>query len=197
MQRIFMSKPNVFIIESLNFEDEENDRFEGKVLSKILKLNGVDSQYYYIRTKQELDEIIVKFDESDYRYLHLSCHGSPYSLETTLDSVSFKELNDMLAPCLDKKRVFISACEMVNEDLAEALIGETDCYSVIGPSEPILFSDATIFWSSFYHLMFGENDSSMKKRDIKTVLEKTTDLFEVKVNYFSKSKKHRIKKFEY
>ncbi|NQZ90946.1 MAG: hypothetical protein HRT97_01235 [Moritella sp.] len=192
-----MSKPNVFIIESLNFEDEENDRFEGKVLSKILKLNGVDSQYYYIRTKQELDEIIVKFDESDYRYLHLSCHGSPDSLETTLDSVSFKELNDMLAPCLDKKRVFISACEMVNEDLAEALIGETDCYSVIGPSEPILFSDATIFWSSFYHLMFGENDSSMKKRDIKTVLEKTTDLFEVKVNYFSKSKKHRIKKFEY
>jgi len=192
-----VSKPNVFIIESLEFEDEEKDLYEGKVLSKILNLNGIDSQYYYIRTKQELDEIIQKFDESDYRYLHISCHGSPNSLETTLDSVSFNELNEMLASCLDKKRVFISACEMVNESLAEALISETGCYSVIGPSEPVLFSDATIFLASFYHLMFGENEKSMKRGEIKTVLEKTTDLFDVKVNYFSKSKKHKISMVEY
>ena len=36
-----MTKPNVFIIESLDFDDEENNRFEGKVLSNILKLNGI------------------------------------------------------------------------------------------------------------------------------------------------------------
>ncbi|TVO93205.1 hypothetical protein [Shewanella algae] len=192
-----MSKPNVFIIESLDFEDEKSDRFEGKVLSQILKLNGIESEYYYIRTKQELDEIIDKFDESDYRYLHISCHGSPDSLETTLDSVSFEELNTMLSPCLDKKRVFISACEMVNTDLAGALIGDSECFSVIGPSEPVSFSDATIFWSSFYHLMFNNNENAMKRKEIKQILEKITDLFNVKVNYYSKSKSLGIKEVKY
>ncbi|KEI72159.1 hypothetical protein GV64_16775 [Endozoicomonas elysicola] len=192
-----VSKPNVFIIESLDFDDEKSDRFEGKVLSQILKLNGIASEYYYIRTKQELDEIIDKFDESDYRYLHISCHGSPNSLETTLDSVSFEELNTMLSPCLDKKRVFISACEMVNADLAGALIGDSECFSVIGPSEPVSFSDATIFWSSFYHLMFNDNENAMKRKEIKQILEKITDLFDVKVNYYSKSKSLGIKEVKY
>lgn len=192
-----MTKPNVFIIETLDFDDEKADRFEGKVLSKILRLNGIESEYYYIRTNRELDEIIGKFDESDFRYLHISCHGSPVSLETTLDSIPFDELGKILSPCLDKKRVFVSACEMVNKDLADALISDSECYSVIGPSEPVVFSVATIFWASFYHLMFSDNDSAMKREEIRTVLGKITDLFGVPVNYYSKSKKLGIKKVEY
>ena len=66
-----MTKPNVFIIESLDFDDEKNNMYEGKVLSQILELNGIESEYYYIRTKQELDEIVDKFEDSGYRYLHL------------------------------------------------------------------------------------------------------------------------------
>jgi hypothetical protein len=192
-----MTKPNVFIIESLRFDDEKEDRFEGKVLSKILSLNGIESEYYYIRTKQEFDEIIYKFDESNFRYLHISCHGSPNSLETTLDSMSFDELGAILSPCLDEKRVFISACEMVNSDLANSLIGNSNCYSVIGPSEPVSFSDATIFWSSFYHLMFAYNNRAMKREEIKYVLKKITDLFDVSINYYSKSKKKGINEVNY
>ena len=107
-----MTKLNVFIIETLKFEDEKEDMFEGKVMSKILRLNGIESEYYYIRTKQEFDEIIYKFDESNFRYLHISCHGSHNSLETTLDSILFEELSEILSPCLDKRRVFVSACEI-------------------------------------------------------------------------------------
>jgi len=192
-----MTKPNVFIIESLGFDDEKKDRFEGKVLSNILTLNGIESEYYYMRTKQELEEIVDKFDESKYRYLHISCHGSPNSMETTLDSVPFKELGTILSPCLDKKRVFISACEMVNKKLANALIDNSNCYSVIGPSEPVEFSDATIFWASFYHLMFSKNESAMKRYEIKNVLKNITKLFDVPVNYYSKSRSKGIQEVIY
>jgi len=48
--------PEVFIIESLKFDDEANDRYEGKIISNILHLNEKNSKYYYIRTKRELEE---------------------------------------------------------------------------------------------------------------------------------------------
>lgn len=39
------TKPNVFIVESLRFDDERDNRQEGKVLSQILQLNGINSEY--------------------------------------------------------------------------------------------------------------------------------------------------------
>jgi hypothetical protein len=33
-----ITKPEVFIIESLNLEDEKHDRFEGKIISQILSV---------------------------------------------------------------------------------------------------------------------------------------------------------------
>lgn len=95
------SKSDVFIIESLSFDDESESLHEGKLLSNILELNGKNPIYYYIRTKRECDEVLSIFEDSEYRYLHLSCHGSSNSMETTLDSISFKELGSILAPCLD------------------------------------------------------------------------------------------------
>lgn len=192
-----MTEPKVFIIESLGFKDEKKDLFEGRVLSNILKLNDVESEYYYIRTKQEFEEVIDIFYDSNFRYLHISCHGSPSSLETTLDSISFDELHKFLSPCLVNRRVFISACEMVNLKLAKALINGSKCLSVIGPSKPVAFSDATIFWSSFYHLMFSNNSEVMKKRDLKNTLSKVANLFNVSVNYYSKSKVQGIRKSKY
>ncbi|WP_444898159.1 hypothetical protein [Microbulbifer sp. SSSA005] len=192
-----MTQPNVFIIESLDFEDEKEDLYEGKVLSKILALNDIESEYYYIRTKAELEAVVDIFYKSEFRYLHISCHGSKNSMETTLDSISFDELGDILSPCLDDRRVFVSACEMVNRNLAKSLIDDSKCYSVIGPSEPVAFSDATIFWSSFYHLMFDKNDKAMQRAEIKQILSKVADLFMVPVNYYSKSKSDGIREVKY
>jgi hypothetical protein len=48
------TKPEVFIIESLTFEDEENEHFEGRLISKMLALSDKECEYYYIRTKSEL-----------------------------------------------------------------------------------------------------------------------------------------------
>jgi hypothetical protein len=50
--------PKVFIIESLDPEDEEAGDYEGVVISHILKLSRIDHKYYYIRTEQELIALI-------------------------------------------------------------------------------------------------------------------------------------------
>ena len=82
------SKPEVFILESLTFEDEKAQRFEGRILADVLHLSGKKPIYYYFRTKSELERLVKIFAASKYRYLHLSCHGSMDALKTTLDEIS-------------------------------------------------------------------------------------------------------------
>lgn len=114
--------PRLFIIESLRICDEEHDRFEGRILKQILRLSDKESIYYYIRTRRELVRIAELFAKSGFRYLHISCHGGPNSMETTFDSITFAEVGKILRPHLNGRRVFISACEMANAQLAAQLI---------------------------------------------------------------------------
>jgi hypothetical protein len=180
--------PEVFIIESLEFDDEANDRYEGKIISNILHLNQKNSKYYYIRTKKELEKVIGIFGESGYRYLHLSCHGSPQSMATTLDTIPFEQLGEILKPHLRRKRLFISTCEMVNGELAKAIIPDSGCYSIIGPWEPVAFSDAAILWASFYHLIFNYESEAITREGIIKYCQRIVNLFGVPLNYFSSSR---------
>jgi hypothetical protein len=141
--------PNVFIIESLRFSDEPRERFEGRILEKVLKLGEKESIYYYIRTRRELEKIAAKFGKSGFRYLHLSCHANTRGMATTLDRISFAELGKIFRPHLANRRVFLSACEMATRPLAEALLDSSGCYSVIGPSTDVAFGDAALLWASF------------------------------------------------
>ena len=43
-----LTKPGVFIIESLSFDDEQFKRFEGQLIANILDLNLIPSKYYYM-----------------------------------------------------------------------------------------------------------------------------------------------------
>jgi len=180
--------PNLFIIESLTFSDETAERFEGGILQQILRLSGKESAYYYIRTRRELKNIAGRFGRSQFRYLHLSCHGSASAMATTLDSLSFEDLGNIFRPHLNGRRVFLSACEMTTRSLAKQLLTDSGCYSVIGPTTDIYFSDAALLWSSFYHLMFRTDEARMQRRWIKAHLQTTAKLFGVSMNYFSKSK---------
>lgn len=188
-----LTKPNVFILESLKFSDEKQNLFEGKIISDILALNGKQSMYYYIRTKRELDEIATVFAKSKYRYLHLSCHGSSRTMATTLDKISFAELAQTLRPVLHDRRLFISACEMVNKSLAKAIMPDSGCYSIIGPTKAVAFSDAAILWASFYHLMFNRNFDAMKREEIMRCCGLISNLFGVPLNYFGKDTKAGFK----
>jgi hypothetical protein len=153
-----MTTRGLFIIESLERSDEESGR-EGVIMQQILKLSGsLPVKYIYIRTKPELSMALDEFKRSKFRYLHLSCHGSRNTIELTLDSIPFRDLTSIIAPYLRGRRLFFSACSVVNRLLADSLMPRTRCYSIIGPCRDISFGDALLMWATFYHLAFRDKD---------------------------------------
>lgn len=185
------TKPEVFIIESLTFENEKDCLFEGKIISNMLLLSDKSSVYYYIRTQAELEKVLDIFWDSNYRYLHLSCHGSPKSLLTTLDNINFNKLSELLEPVLENRRLFLSACSMTNDSLAKKVIPSSDCYSILGPAKDIHFNDAAILWATFYHLMFKDNCKSMNRSRILQHANNVSTMFKVPLNYYSKSRNYK------
>lgn len=186
------TKPEVFIIESLEPDDEGNGRFEGSIISKLLKLHGKTPIYRYVRTRRQFHEAVRQFGKSGYRYLHISAHGNENGMCTTnQDEINFDKLAAILNPHLKDRRLFLSACSMVHEDLARAIIPHSDCYSVVGPIKGINFSEAAVVWVSIYHLMFAENSRKMVHGTLKKRLLGVCKLFDVKFNYYSRAKKPR------
>lgn len=174
-----MSQPEIFIIESLTFDDERANRYEGRIISEILALSQKECEYCYIRTKRELKSLLEQFASSHYRYLHLSCHGNDNSLFTTLDPVPFSELGPMIKPHLRKRRLFVSACSATNRTLADAVMPGSGCYSILGPDQKIYFGDAAVLWASFYHVMFATDHTRMKYKNIKAKAQEVSDLYRV------------------
>jgi hypothetical protein len=168
----------VFIIESLELIDEAKERREGAVLASVLKMCGKNPLYYYIRTKAELEHLAEEFEASGYRYLHISCHGGIDSLETTLDSVSYKDFSKIFEGKLKDRRLFVSACSAGNKMFAE-LVGSRnmDLISVAAPSTDIRFDHAVAFWTSFYVKTFSQNSTSMNSSRIAEVAKPLAALF--------------------
>ncbi len=183
-----MSKPDVFIIESLAFADENEEFFEGRILSEILRMIGKSPIYYYVRTYQELDAVLNRFGESQYRYLHLSCHGDQDSIDTTLDeAIRFQELGRILNPHLKSRRLFVSSCEVVNEQLAEVVM-PSGCRSIAGPTEEVRFAEAAVLWTSFYHLAFLQDHRRWKGEKLRGILGDLSILLEIKLSYYWRSR---------
>lgn len=63
---------DVYIIESLDPDDEGNGRLEGVFLSHVLRLHGKNPKYKYVRTRDGFEKAVLAFGKSNYRYLHLS-----------------------------------------------------------------------------------------------------------------------------
>src|SRR5581483_811238 len=176
--------PEVFIIESLALADETQERREGAVLAAVLRMCGKNPLYYYIRTKAELELLAGHFHASGYRYLHISCHGGATSLETTLDSVSYKEFARIFASKLKNRRLFVSACSAGNKPFAELVRSRNrGIISVAAPMNDIQFDHAVAFWSSFYVKTFSLNARSMKSDRIATLLRPLAALFNEPVHF--------------
>lgn len=186
LDQFMKSNAEVFIIESLTFEDEQANRFEGKILSDILSLSQKRCQYYYIRTVRELRSVLELFTASHYRYLHLSCHGNEASMSTTLDTLSFAEFATILLPHLKSRRFFVSACSMANYDLADLIMPSSNCYSLLGPAQEIYFPDAAILWASLYHLMFTYDSSSMSGSILRKNAQAVANMYQIRLNYFGR-----------
>ncbi len=174
----------VFIIESLELIDETKERREGAVLASVLKMCGKNPLYYYIRTKAELEHLAEEFEASGYRYLHISCHGGETSLETTLDSVSYKEFAKIFEGKLKDRRLFVSACSAGNEMFAE-LVGSknSEVISIAAPSTDIRFDHAVAFWTSFYVKTFSQNSKSMNSSRMVEVAKPLAKLFSAPLHF--------------
>ena len=187
------TKPEVFIVETLKFKDERKGRLEGKVLTDMLELIGKSPRYYYIRTRKELKSVLKIFSRSRYRYLHLSCHGDEESIGTTLDEIKFKELGKILKPHLKKRRLFVSSCEVVNDQFAKAVMRASGCLSIAGTSDEVDFDQAAALWVSFYYLAFKDPEATiLKGREVRSVLEELARLFDVPIAYYGKSGRARV-----
>jgi hypothetical protein len=182
----------LFIIESLEREDEES-RCEGVILNRILTLSGsLPVKYIYIRTKPELSMALKEFKASRYRYLHISCHGSEDSISLTLDQLPFEEFACIIAPYLSKRRVFFSACSVVNQQLAKSLLDQCECYSIIGPCREIRFDDALMMWACFYHLAFrDENEAKLRCGKIRWALRRVKRSFGEEFHYYRRTEDGR------
>lgn len=56
-----ITKLEVFIIESLDPDDEGNGRLEGCILSNFLRLHEKSLKYRYVRTKTEFKKVVAEF----------------------------------------------------------------------------------------------------------------------------------------
>ena len=178
-------KYGVFIIESMDLKNESKGNLDGYALMTILKLCGIPCKYYYIRTKLELEKIIKKFEQSKFGFLHIACHGNEKELVLTLETVPFEELDIMLGMFLTYKRLFLSACKVARLELAKYFIPKYHCFSIIGPPDNIDYDKAAIFWSSYYYLMYANDQKQMFQVDILPTLLNITQTFNLKMNYFS------------
>ncbi|WP_438349258.1 hypothetical protein ACP8HI_00760 [Paenibacillus sp. FA6] len=180
--------PGVYIIESLSFEDENENRYEGRLLKEILHLSGSKTIYKYIRTISELEYMIENFFESKYRYLHISCHGDQESFGLTIDNdVPFKIFCKMLKD-FDNRRLFLSSCSVCNDSLIRNLKSNGKPLSVVGPSKDVGFSSAAIFWASIYHLMFSKEGEKMSNKNMKETLREISILYGLNMRSYIRSK---------
>ena len=192
------TKPEVFIIESLTRDDVENGRCEGDLIAKILKMGGRNPKYLYAQTLDEFRQALATFSESNYRYLHISSHGADNHFLFQFGEIYFNQFSVMVRDILSYKRVFVSACEAVSHndhELANAVMRNTRCSSLIGSAEPIDFDDAAMFWSTFYYLAYQnqEEETKIDRKLILDLLEKLTVLYPLKINYYSYSRRQGIK----
>ncbi|MFJ7976513.1 hypothetical protein ACIQZI_12535 [Peribacillus sp. NPDC096379] len=172
-------KTGVFIIESLDLEDEVNELFEGKIITQMLKMLGVEVYYTYIRTKKELKVMIDRYENSNYKYLHISCHGTKKGIGMTLDAdvIPYSKFSNMFSYEGNNQRLFLSSCSALKGDYALEGLHDTQFLSVTGPLNNIAFSDAVVFWSSFYHLMFKKSIKRMENDHFKDTLNKLSSTF--------------------
>jgi CHAT domain-containing protein len=109
--------PTVCIVESLDFLQEDSLK-EGEIISRTLRLSEKPAHYTYLRSSDEMKAFVKEFGRSQHRYLHVSCHGNASAFLTTTGQMSAVDFAEMLAPHVDNRRVFLSACQAAQSEFA-------------------------------------------------------------------------------
>lgn len=184
-----MSKFGVFIIESLR----QNDYLDGLTLRDILDLSDIEVEYEDVQNEECLIEALEKFNTSNFRYLHLSCHANSTGIEIGGIEITNERLSNIIGNTLTKKRLFMSACQGSNIDIASKIISKNKAYSLIGTPEDLRFDKSVLFWPTFYHVINEIDSSKMGFVSIKQILIKCVNLLNITIDFYSFIRKDKNK----
>ena len=173
--------PDVFIFESLDQDDEQSKRYEGQLLSDILRLSGLNPKYYYFQSKDEIPHLVGLFRQPGYRYLHLSAHASNTHIATSEDNLTYYEFAAYFKGHLPLRRLFVSACQAGNLQFVDAIRSfNKGMHSIVAPTKAIQFDHAAAMWASFYVSIFTDNPAAkITGKDIEKRLTALKSLFPV------------------
>ncbi len=160
-------QPDVYIIESAELDDYLDDRKEGVILEKSLKMMGVKNFYFPIFTLESFnfilsliqppyidpkDETIIKVP-----VLHISTHGNNEGIQF-MDGrfLNWKDFGSLLLPINKKCMQYLGVCMSVccgayAEDAAKVLsISNCPYLYLVGPIKTIGWADALLAFQVFY-----------------------------------------------
>lgn len=168
-----MSKPEkrndhsflVYIVESPSQIDLYHKRYEGEALAKALTLAGIPSEHKLVVSEEALRasfaiglKEVLEEHPGHLPIIHLSAHGAEKGIQLTNERViDWKRLREILGPvntalkghlllCMSACHGF-SACRMAFQD------GDIPFGIVVGNSGDPTWSDTTVGYAAFYHLL--------------------------------------------
>lgn len=165
---------DLFIVESCT---GGSDDFlpEGQHLVRTLIKMGKRPIFISVKNKNELKQALEIFKLSNYRYFHLSCHGSDHSLELADEVLSYEEFAQMSAGCFNYKRLFLSVCELGNENFSnEVAMHNTAIQSIVAPIKELSSFISESLWCAFYTSIFKPKisiteDNGISKEQLKEI----------------------------
>lgn len=161
---------DLFIIESCN--RSANDFLpEGTQLVESLLRIGKQPIFVSVKNEDELARALEMFKASNYRYLHLSCHGSDSSLTLSESgNLSYRRFVELSKDCFNDKRIFFSACELGNETFSnEIAMNNTAIQSVIAPINKMSSIISESFWRAFYTSIFKPEIQIVENNELSTL----------------------------
>jgi len=194
------SVPKVFIIESLGANDVNNHRCDGKILEAQLQLIGEESVYRYVLNVSDLRNALCEFDESEFRFLHVSCHGD--SAKAYLAANPAGETYEEFSKCFSSKvaltRVTFAACKLGNKSFFEEFCRwNKGVQSLAAPMNDLPFQRSSLYWATYYTKLIEEcrNSNNHIHRDfIESVVPQLSKVLNVSMRYaIYEPNKDRIK----
>lgn len=202
------TKPFVFIIESLKNEERCHSLLDGELLYQQLQIAGLNPRYVYVTCLNDFKAALAMFRQSNYRFLHLSLHGSKEFISFEDESSDYLEFSQATAELLRSKRIFASACEVGNANMVNTLSqANHNFHSFLAPVDKLGFSDSVSFWPALYGALYkkitanydannGKSYKSLKTSDVKNVVGKLAALFDIRFLFAYFDSKNKSLRFQ-
>ena len=180
------SHAEVFIIEMLPLDNIKKGQLDGEILCRQLELMGRQPRYIRVNDQNEFRAALLIFRQSNYRYLHISCHGMNDTVVLGSEFSDYYDFAQMTAGMLKSRRISFSACCLGNQPLAEELFkNNPGMHSFLAPKDTIPFETASAFWVSFFTLMYQDcqrrNQTHVGHRLVGETAKKLGHVFSVRM----------------